>query len=913
MLNAEEFNRYCDERQLAPEVRAIISRIRNSTPARRVESGRRSVACHYASRKNGHTIQAESHLNDLPYVIEKEYDPHNYEIWDQPAQIELVYLSLKGTRVHVWYTADYFEISEDYLGYIECKTEDRLEKLARQMPNRYVKNEQGGWRCPPGEQAAAKQGVNYRVRSSADINYVLYRNLQDLGSYYRPHCPKTTSEASVAILSIVTSESGITLDELLQRLKTTIATADDVRKLIVDGQMYVDLLTEPLPEPDRVHCFRDQSTAQAYIYLAKEQNQSFHRPQLVSLTPGAMINWDGRAWMIANVGESEIALLDPQNSVSTIPRPSFEALIQKGKIIGFVQPEQNSGVVEGRKFLDEASARDRVEANRRYRIIKPDLESREPTKEEKREYTSVSDRTRRRWKNAYRVAQNRYGNGYIGLIPDRSEQGGAGPVIDDEVLKLLPEFIQEHFENLKQLTVIASHRLFQDLCRKKGLRPLGYKKYTAAVKGRPIYEQTLRRQGRRAAYQHELTRFWFLGPDVPRHGDRPFHIVHIDHTQMDIELCCSRTGRNLGRPWVSFLVDSYTRRILAIYITFDPPSYRSCMMVLRICVLKWSRLPEFIVMDGGKEFESTYFETLLAMYGVSKKSRPKAEPRHGTVIENLFGITDKQFTHVLAGNTQIMKQVRQVTKSVNPKNHAVWTLERLYVRLCEYGYSVYDTNDHGTLLISPREMFALGMFESGLCEHTLIPYTVDFELDTLPTTKTGEALVQPGRGVKILNIYYDHSEFRNPSVERTKVAVRYDPMNRGVAYAYVQRRWVKLFSEHYHKFNGRSEREFELMSTELKQRQRLHGQQVEVTGAKLAAFMELLLEDEIILLQNLKDIEQKNILSIIYKDVKHADSNNLPEHSVSDNLDKSILNSQEVIKNGNIDKPEGELFIYGDL
>ncbi len=49
-------------------------------------------------------------------------------------------------------------------------------------------------------------------------------------------------------------------------------------------------------------------------------------------------------------------------------------------------------------------------------------------------------------------------------------------------------------------------------------------------------------------------------------------------------------------------------KILAPYLTFDPPSYRSTMMVLRECVKKYARLPQIMVVDGGKEFHSTYFD-----------------------------------------------------------------------------------------------------------------------------------------------------------------------------------------------------------------------------------------------------------------------------------------------------------------
>jgi len=53
------------------------------------------------------------------------------------------------------------------------------------------------------------------------------------------------------------------------------------------------------------------------------------------------------------------------------------------------------------------------------------------------------------------------------------------------------------------------------------------------------------------------------------------------HTELDIELVCLLTGRVLGRPWLTIMTDAFSRRFLGFYLTFDPPSYRSCMMVIR--------------------------------------------------------------------------------------------------------------------------------------------------------------------------------------------------------------------------------------------------------------------------------------------------------------------------------------------
>jgi len=120
-------------------------------------------------------------------------------------------------------------------------------------------------------------------------------------------------------------------------------------------------------------------------------------------------------------------------------------------------------------------------------------------------------------------------------------------------------------------------------------------------------------------------------------------------------------------------------------------------MALRECVRRFSRLPQILVVDGGREFESTYFETLLARYECTKKTRPPAKARFGSVCERLFGTANTQFIHNLRGNTQITRNVRQVTKSVNPKTLATWRLAELHQRLSQYFYEVHDTLKQPTL------------------------------------------------------------------------------------------------------------------------------------------------------------------------------------------------------------------------
>jgi putative transposase len=241
----------------------------------------------------------------------------------------------------------------------------------------------------------------------------------------------------------------------------------------------------------------------------------------------------------------------------------------------------------------------------------------------------------------YRSARERYGSGYVGLLPRVSQRGNRRSKLPELSRKLLTQFIEDDYESLKQKSLFASWAALKKKCDESDVAAPSHVTFNSAVRKRPAFEQTLKRKGRRAAYVHSPFHYE-LTLTTPRHGDRPFEIGHIDHTELDIELVCSQTGRNLGRPWMTVLTDAFSRRCLAFYLTFDEPSYRSCMMILRDCVLRHHRLPQIIVVDGGPEFNGIYFETLLAQYECTKKTRPPAKARFGSVCERLFGITNTQ-------------------------------------------------------------------------------------------------------------------------------------------------------------------------------------------------------------------------------------------------------------------------------
>lgn len=863
MLTDQELSLLYQKLNITKNAQRVIETIRSSPPSRRVGSNGKNMPVQYVSKKMGVIIQAESFKVELAGAYEMDYNDHEVlEFYDQPPPITLKYKA--GNRViGVLYTPDYFVIRTNSVGWEEWKEEKELERLEQTMPHRYQRGTDREWCCPPGEEVAEPLGFYFHVRSSREINWILQRNLRFLSYYWGNSCPPVSKLAREEILSLIPLDGGLTLDVLLGQVEK--AKSDDIYTLIASEDIYVDLHSAPIPEIEKIHIFRTKAAAESWsaMFTKSSTSSSFSNPHTVSTEPNTPVLYDGRPWTILQTGKSDTQLLSPDKKLIKIPNERFQALVAEGTIIGIKQTSETGKInQEARKRYIAASTEALAEANRRFDLIKSILAGQAKT-----DNTSLG-RSMRRWVARFLEAEQTLGYGYLGLLPDYARCGNRKPRIHEKTLKVINDFIEKEYENRKQKNKREVYGEFKNYCKKEGVTAVpSYKKFVEMVNNRPQHKQKEKRAGTKAAYPLEPI-YWELIYTLPRHGDYPFQIVHIDHTQLDVELVDSRTGKNLGRPWLTLLIDAYSRRILAVYITFDKPSYRSCMMVLRECVYQHNRFPEMIVVDWGSEFHSIYLETLLARYKCSKATRPQSKPRFGSVIERVFNTTNKELIHNLEGNTQVTKNVRQMTKAVNPELHAVWTLGTLYACLQVWAYEQYNTNEHSALGQTPEEAFNQGLFLWGRREGDLIPYDDDFVRFTLPSTPKGTAKLQPNHGVKVNNIYYwsKGEVFRsNPELEKKQIPVRYDPYDVGHVFAYVNGKWEECISEYYTKLRGHSERELKQASAELRARNRRHGQQFAITAAKLADFITSAEEQELLLAQQRSDAELREVLKLMGK------------------------------------------------
>ncbi len=902
-MTNEEFRVFCYRKQLKPEAIKVIEKIRTSEPARKVRGNGKNVPGFYSSKKMGVTIQFESHTLELSSIYLKEHDKDVLEYYDQPPSFPIRYQSNGENRGHI-YTADFFVISESFIGWEEWKTEEELMKLSVKS-NRYYRGEDGSWYCPPAQEYAEQFGLSFRVCSSSDIDWIFQNNLRFLEDYLLEDNLTIDESAFYALQSLVRNHPGKTLTELVEKQEGY--SSDDIYKMIALEHLYVDLKKSLLREMDKVRFYVNEETAKAYSYLYEYENsEKAIETSNLTLSAGSKIQWDGRAFTIVNVGESNIALLGLNKDLIELPMDSWKYLMREGKVTGLVQNRLNEEIGN---LMSSASEEDLKEANRRFLIIQPIIEGGKIRNKE------IPARTVRHYLTKYRRAEVLYGNGYVGLIPDHKSKGNRNLKLPNETHEKMRWYIENHYENIKQESASAVWRKLVEECKREGIVWPSEKTFTLQINKRSTHEQQSKRKGKKAAYDSE-PRYLELDLRTPKDGQRPFEICHIDHTQLDIELICSKTKRNLGRPWATFFVDAYCRRLVAVDLSFDAPSHRSCMMVFRECVRRHGRLPKWVVVDGGREFNSTYFETLLAMNKMHKKERT-GKPRYGSVIERLFGTANTTFVQNLLGNTQIMKNVRQVTPEVNPKNNAVWTFGKFFELLRMWAYEVYDTIDHPALGEGPREAYLNGLAKSGNREFTFIPYTETFHMQTMPSTKKGTAKLDPGRGLKINGRYYWSELLRNPEIEYKQIPVRFDPYNMGVAFAYLNKQWIRLHSEYFSDFNNRTLREIQIATEELKRRMHIHGQEKTVTAVKLAQFLRSAEAQEVLLLQRLRDSEVREALTVIEGGRKHSDDNVQPQNKRNNSTPMTLVvnnTKQNSVSMNNIGwKVESKLQMYEEF
>lgn len=816
MLEKSEREQLLDRLGLPLAGRRLVLDATKNAPVRQVRSkGGGNVITPFQSRKMQRTVETESRHFEFAAAVSYEYDPNVIEYYPQPCRLRFEVVDKDGEIHAIDHTPDFLLIGERSVVLEERKPWSKLERLASRYPWRYELDADSQWRSPLIEQWLAELGIGYRICTERDTPQRRLENILLLEDYLDPAAPPCPVDVEQAILNALRENAVLYLAELYENLA---CRSDDVFKLIADGRIVSDIDVAPLQEPHRYRIFRDAAVRE--FEYARRRTVPSVVPGTVDIRTGARITYDHQSYTVIVAGTSKAVLQSDDKKTVEVAIETLEQLALNQDL---------TATADGDSHVKSLRLADCTEEE-----LKTALQRAKGL-----ENVEKPSRTQRRYLKAVAVAKLTGTDELVALVPRTRNRGNRQPRLTDAQEAAVQDAIKEHY-----LTAIAPnakhvHIQLEMMCIERGIRAPSYPTLLARIEA--IAQQTAdrARHGNRVAYQNSEF-VPVLYADTPVHGSRFMQYVHMDHTELDIELISLRNGKCLGRPWLSLAIDAYTRRIVGMYLSFDPPSYRSNMMLLRDIVRRHRRLPQFIVVDNGADFRSHDFEQFAELLRIHLRYRPAGRPRHGSVMERIFGHIHTAYVHNLAGNTKATKRVRQTTGKFLPSRLAEWCLEYLYYGIEYWAFEHYDTEEHSTLGISPRQACERSLSDSGSRSHRIVTLTQDLLIQTCPTvSRLGTRKVDRQRGVKVHNnFHYWSPEFRDAKLHGKHVPVRYDPWDTSTVYVQINKRWVPAKSKALVALGQMTEKEREMVAEEYRHRFRLQDNE-DVNPQKMKEFLRI--------------------------------------------------------------------------
>lgn len=772
MLDTQQLTELFDHLGTPRAGRDLVLRAQSEAPVREVQSKGGNVVTFFQSRKMSRSIKTESRHIEFAALVDKEFDDTVLEYYPQPCALKFNLVDEATGEIHtVSHTPDFLVIRSNGITLEEWKPAEKLPRLGERQPWRYQLGSDGHWYAPQIAEQLAEFGIRYEVHSDRDIPQRRVENYLHLADYF-DDCTEPCPPLELARLNAALTEHGsLYLNELLADPYRF--NADHILKAIADCQIVADLDREILSKPREARLYRDVTLRE---FLARDI-KSGRLPQLdafmFTVAPGCVFGFEGQNLIIQLVGEKEVICSHEDGRQISLTREWLMHAHENGQLVVISEPEAGQPLYlanYSQEELDTALQHDAI------LHMKGNL--------------PVSNRTTRRWLAKKKDARLCGNHEILALVPNTKTRGNRTARLTEEQERILSEIIDTHWRTNAAKNFKSCYRELVIACADACIPAPSYPTLIDRIKHAETDRDLRTRHGKRMAYQQGGF-VDVLYHDTPVHGSRPFQYVHIDHTQLDIELISSRTGKSLGRPWLSIAIDAWSRRIVAIYLSFDPPSYVSTMMVIRDMVRRHGRLPEFLILDNGADFRSSSLESFLKVMGVHCRFRPAGKPRHGAVMERIFGRANTEYIHNLAGNTKATKNVRMVSGKHLPKHFADWTLESMYYGLEHWAFEYYEQEMHPALESTPREAFMRGLRESGSRPQRQILFNRDFLIATCPPVEYGSTRqVDRQRGVKVNHWHYWATELRDPKLARKDVPVRYDPWDASSVYVWIGNRWA---------------------------------------------------------------------------------------------------------------------------
>ena len=373
--------------------------------------------------------------------------------------------------------------------------------------------------------------------------------------------------------------------------------------------------------------------------------------------------------------------------------------------------------------------------------------------------------TVRRWKNKYIKA----GNDIFSLIERHDMKGNRITRYPQELTEVIQKSIDLIYFTQERKTIQDTFdHAYIVTVNENRLRPLALqlplptrtmvKRMIADI---PLFDRDVARYGRIAAIKK------FRSVQKHRTTQAPLERAEIDHTPLDLIVIDGNTCLPLGRPWITACIDDYSRCLLGIHISFEPPSYLTVSHCLKDAFCPKTNLKEKyptiknnwdahgvmreLVVDNGTEFHSKSLENACYTLGIEIHYSPRKEAWFKGKIERFLGTLNNSIAHGTPGTT-----FRNIfdKEEYNPSKHAVVRMSVLQEIVRKWVVDYYHQIPHRTLHAPP----AIVWQSSIQPEDILLPNNLS-QLDAILGRSEQRALTH--KGIEINNLFYNSSELTN--------------------------------------------------------------------------------------------------------------------------------------------------------
>ena len=703
--------------------------------------------------------------------------------FDSPFDLHVKYLGRGERSTQFNWNQGFLVITQSGFYLDDWYSTGTLLSKCKSIPGRF-KRDGGKVRSPPLEAAAAKLGIVYRLRTDEEIDRVAARNRGFLRTYLVDE-ERPSAQFMRNVTEFFKAVSFATLDEL--RAAVPEYDVNSFNSAIAHGEIVADLSSAFVGDSSQFMVFRDGEIREAFRATHQWSVQvgkttAFKR---ADVRPGTRLVISGTAFTVVAKGNLEAMLAPDDGSPIVLKLSGMEQQIRNGNITLVESSPNEIDPLHLASPWRYATTRAVTNAIRKLEL----LEMWEAGNRDERVTSAYSDRTYRTLRRLKREAMQSGTDVIAAILPHWPDRGNRAGRLSADVEAIVKRKFEERFETLKGPNRWS---VYGEICLElEGIgEHLSKTTFLRRVSKLTTNKTIERREGDKAAYQ--TSEFvWVLSHDAPPHGEFPMQYVHIDHTELEVEVVSEDTGENLGRPYLTLIVCAYSRRALGFYLSLRSPRYLCCMAAILDMIRRFGRVPEFVIFDGGAEFGARDFKFLLSFLRVGEKPRKTSACRDGSLIERMFGMSQKAFIHNLLGNTKLRRNPRQMTKSSNPSMLAKHTLLELYDGFENFLFDIYDKRRHGTLLMSPRQKFEIGLDRSGERLGRIVNME-DCIPHAFPSVRGFWRRIDCQRGIQV-----GYSQFRNPRVEKPmyhglSVEVKEHPLDRSVVYAFVDREWYPM-------------------------------------------------------------------------------------------------------------------------